>query len=357
MKMDKNGLNKVSVIVPVYNTSKYLTQCLDSLINQTLRDIEIVCLNDGSTDKSLDILNEYAQDDDRIKVYSQPNAGLSATRNNALNYVTGDYLMYLDSDDWLDLEACATLHKIIIRYNADVVMFPYIREYGNVSLRKHIFDEEIIIYNEKECHDLHRRHSGLIDHELSRPQNSDALCSTSTKLYKTRILTENNLGFVDTRIVGSYEDGLFNLHYFGYIKKAVYINRYFLHYRKNNMDSLTTVYNPNRIVEWDNLYDRIREYIVRNRLGEDYSIGLQNRIALGIITLGINIASSNLSFSEKIKSIQTIINKPNYQSAFKQLKLGNFPVHWYIFFWLCKNNMNRGVLLMSFLINRLRRTI
>ena len=109
-------MNKVSIIVPVYNIEKYLAKCLDSLINQTLEDIEIICVNDGSTDNSAEILNEYAQKDCRIKIINQDNAGLSAARNTGINAANGEYIGYVDSDDWIDLnftKSCIMRQKIL----------------------------------------------------------------------------------------------------------------------------------------------------------------------------------------------------------------------------------------------------
>ena len=92
---------KVSVIIPVYNVEKYLRECLDSVVNQTIKDIEIICVNDGSTDGSLDILNEYCSNDDRFVIINQENQGLSVARNNGLNSASGDYIAFIDSDDYL----------------------------------------------------------------------------------------------------------------------------------------------------------------------------------------------------------------------------------------------------------------
>lgn len=94
---------KVSIIVPVYNVEKYLAKCLDSLVNQTLKDIEIICINDGSTDNSLEILNTYAQKDSRITIIDKKNEGVSAARNTGLNISKGEYIMFVDSDDYLEL--------------------------------------------------------------------------------------------------------------------------------------------------------------------------------------------------------------------------------------------------------------
>jgi glycosyltransferase involved in cell wall biosynthesis len=94
---------KVSVIIPVYNTEKYLRQCLDSVVNQTLKDIEIICINDGSTDKSLTILRDYASKDNRIVVINNTNEGAGASRNKGLEISNGTYLVFWDSDDFLSL--------------------------------------------------------------------------------------------------------------------------------------------------------------------------------------------------------------------------------------------------------------
>lgn len=102
---------KVSVIIPVYNVEPYLKQCMDSVVGQTLKDIEIICVDDGSTDGSLDILKEYATEDSRIQIIEQKNAGAGAARNNGMRHATGKYLSFLDSDDFLCRE-CWKRHMI-----------------------------------------------------------------------------------------------------------------------------------------------------------------------------------------------------------------------------------------------------
>ena len=102
---------KVSVIIPVYNVEQYLKECLDSVINQTLKDIEIICINDGSTDGSLKILEKYESLDDRIVVFSQENSGLSATRNKGMQLSSGEYVYFMDSDDYLELNALEELYN------------------------------------------------------------------------------------------------------------------------------------------------------------------------------------------------------------------------------------------------------
>ena len=114
---------KISILIPVYNTSTFLRCCLDSVVNQTLQDIEIVCVNDGSTDISPQILQEYAEHDLRLKVITQKNAGLFMARKVAVEYSTGQYIMFLDSDDYLEINTCEELYNTITSKNVDIVQF------------------------------------------------------------------------------------------------------------------------------------------------------------------------------------------------------------------------------------------
>ena len=111
---------KVSIIVPVYNVEKYLSKCLNSLINQTLREIEILCVDDGSTDNSSKILENFVQKDCRVKVFSQKNSGQSVARNVAIEHASGEYLGFVDSDDWVDLDYFEKLYSAAKKYNCDI---------------------------------------------------------------------------------------------------------------------------------------------------------------------------------------------------------------------------------------------
>ena len=118
---------KVSIIVPVYNVDKYLEKCLDSLINQTLKDIEIICVNDGSTDNSLEILEKYSQKDNRIIIINQDNAGVSVARNSGMKIAKGQYIGFVDSDDWVDLDFYEKLYNSAIANDADIAISSIIR--------------------------------------------------------------------------------------------------------------------------------------------------------------------------------------------------------------------------------------
>lgn len=114
---------KVSVIVPVFNVEKYLDQCLESIVNQTLEDIEIICIDDGSADSSLDILKDYEKRDLRVKVLSQKNMGVSNARNRGLEIADGKYIYFADSDDYLEIDALKKLYELSINKNLDLLIF------------------------------------------------------------------------------------------------------------------------------------------------------------------------------------------------------------------------------------------
>ena len=119
---------KVTIIIPVYNVEKYLRQCLDSVVNQTMRDIQIICVNDGSPDGSRAILQEYADRDSRIEIIDKPNGGQASARNAAYPHIKGKYTLFVDSDDWIDLDTCEKTFTKAEETGAEVVLFFWKRE-------------------------------------------------------------------------------------------------------------------------------------------------------------------------------------------------------------------------------------
>ena len=137
---------KVSVIVPVYNVEKYLKRCLDSIINQTYKNIEIILVNDGSKDNSRDICEEYEKNFDNIILINQGNGGLSAARNTGLKYVKGEAVTFVDSDDWLELDAIEYYVDSMKKYNVDMVVTNNIRtkDYQKNILQPNNIKEEVL---------------------------------------------------------------------------------------------------------------------------------------------------------------------------------------------------------------------
>ena len=118
-------MNKVSIIIPVYNVEKYITKTIESVINQTYSDIEVILIDDGSEDSSGSICDEYAKNDDRIKVFHQENLGVSQARNKGIDISTGDYILFIDSDDYVSNDYIEALINGAIKTNADVCCCGY----------------------------------------------------------------------------------------------------------------------------------------------------------------------------------------------------------------------------------------
>lgn len=114
-------MTKISAILPVYNVEQYIKDCLDSIINQTMDDIEIICVNDGSLDNSLQVLEEYAQKDARIKIISQENQGQGIARNNGLKIANGEYITFIDPDDWVDVDMFEKMYNSAKKFDSDFV--------------------------------------------------------------------------------------------------------------------------------------------------------------------------------------------------------------------------------------------
>ncbi len=134
---------KVSIIVPVYNVEKYLERCLQSILNQTFQDWEAICMDDGSTDSCYRILKDFAEKDNRIKVFSQKNQGLSMARNNALTYAAGEYISFLDSDDAMHPQCIEIAVKLAEKHSADMVNFQFEKSDG-ISYNPHPIDVDKI---------------------------------------------------------------------------------------------------------------------------------------------------------------------------------------------------------------------
>ena len=208
---------KVSIIVPVYNVEKYLRKCLDSLINQTLKDIEIICINDGSTDKSLEILEEYKNRDSRIILLNQENSGQSIARNNGIKKATGEYIGFVDPDDWIDLDYYEKLYNAASTNDTDIAVGGIIRVTGIKKKKFLNFEKETITDNTNLKFEL-----------CDVPEKSYVW----NKIYKTEKLKEIGLVFEKGIF---YEDCIFTPQALFYLGKIVTVpNIYYYYLRRGN---------------------------------------------------------------------------------------------------------------------------
>lgn len=344
--------SKISIIVPVYNTEKYLKQCLDSLIGQTYSNLEIIIVNDGSKDNSENIISDYEKKDCRVKVIKQENLGLSAARNSGLECAAGEYVLFVDSDDWIDQTTCEMALNVAGQYSADLVMWSYKREYADCSKTTYLFGDESLIWNEQNMSELYQRLIGLVGTQLSEPQKIDSIVTAWGKLYKRESI--KNIRFIDTKEIGT-EDALFNIEVFGNLKTAVYIPDTFSHYRKDNMNSLTHTYKKELSKQWQRLYLRIEKHLNEINAPALYYEALSNRICLGLIGLGLNLAEDNtMCFKEKEQELKALLHMPHYKKALSALSLEYMPLKWKYFFGCAKKEWTFNWCILLYIMNFLR---
>jgi glycosyltransferase involved in cell wall biosynthesis len=251
-----NKSNKISIIIPVYNAEKYLDKCLNSVINQTLKKIEILCINDGSKDGSLDILREYEKKDSRIKVFTQEHSGPARARNVGLENATGKYIMFCDSDDWYEPTMCEEMYKCIEKENVDLVMC----------------DCDVV-----ELDSLHSRNKGDADYtqlklknfyDISKDLSIEIQLILWNKIFKKSLIDKYGVSFPDGYL---HDDDSFvrqyiniSSSYFGLDKKL-----YNYAFRKNSIMDITLSKKDDLIV-FDKLHSVIffYKFLLKNDLFE-----------------------------------------------------------------------------------------
>lgn len=317
---------KISIIVPVYNVEEYLENCIDSILNQTFKDFELILVNDGSTDNSLDICKRYKNIDDRICIIDKKNGGLSSARNAGLNIAKGEYIGFVDSDDYIHPQMYEILYHQIIKNEADISMCEF---------------KKVSEFNKKELSD-----KGILNNKIEILDNKDSLFKLGEKGSVTYIVSWNKL----------YNKGLFNnirfkegiIHEDEYIihrllyqaNKLVYIKKelYFYLQRKGSiMDKKINIDEVDYLLACS---DRVRffyekhlidlkekyEYVYLSKLLKNYSTldkNYHNHKKILILKndfrklLKILLKSNNNSVKEKILLIIFAINPTIYYKIVK----------------------------------------
>lgn len=262
----------ISIIVPIYNAEKYLNKCIDSIINQSKKELEIILINDGSTDNSETIIKKY--NDKRIKYFKNKNQGIGKTRNFGIEKATGKYIMFLDSDDFLELNACEKMFEKAEKDKLDIVICDYYRYFDNGK------KEEVKLPNFK--------NSSLKD-------NPNIICehlSPWAKIYKTDLLKNNNIKFVENL---KYEDAPFVIEALDCAKKIgkvnLPLNYYVIHEKSETTVRDERVFDIIKIIDIIRKYTKSKKYLkekidkltvriitnytIQQRMQEDKNIGIR----------------------------------------------------------------------------------
>lgn len=340
---------KVSIIVPIYNMERYLDRCLRSLLAQTLEDIEIVAVDDGSKDSSLRVLERYARKDPRVKIISKSNAGVSAARNDGVRAASGHYIGFVDPDDWVAADMYAEMYDAALTDNVDIVMCGYIREFGTHSKEKAFPLPHKQTYRmDKVKSGMLRRLIGPLGNETGNPEYLDAWGTVWSKLYRSGLIRGHSLTFTDLSVIGSNEDTLFNLHAFYCAESFQFLNRSYYHYWRANEASITSSYNDALPDRFEKLYGFMEAFIDDKQLAGEYKTALNNRISMNVIGLGLNVMNGGkaLPAARKLKEIGALLRRDRIRHSLKRLDAAGSPLIWRVFFLCAKYRLAPAVYLM-----------
>lgn len=306
---------KVSIIIPVYNMEKYLRQCLDSVVNQTLQDIEIICIDDCSTDNSLLILKEYAEKDIRFHIIEQKeNCGQGRARNIAIDTAKGEYIAFVDPDDWIEPEMCEKMYNQAKLLSSEIVICEYKKHFV------HTGDTKIYSFLE-ELDSLSKAHSVVwennikIDKEQVLKTVLVSPCYSVNKIYKTDLIKRYNIKNSETRC---YVDVLFVVKCLLNAEKISYTNDIFYNYRIHSESVLRKISDKRKPVL--NIIEQLFNYLQNEQtIWKDFSMNFKY-----FVITNASLVCQDLSYSKRkqfCNSVKKYLDEDEQQILIKKLKL------------------------------------
>lgn len=282
---------KISILVPVYNVENYLRECIESICSQTFKDIEIICMDDGSTDLSGEILDEYAQKDDRIKVIHKENTGYGHTMNQALQLASGEYIGFVESDDYIASNMYEVMYKTVKKYDLDFVKTDYYAIWNREDGSR-LFQYQKLGKNERLYNRVLEPNMELEAYFLEK--------FTWNALYKREYIRKNYICHNETP-GASYQDNGFWFQTFYHAKRVMFLNEAFYYYTQNNPNS--SINSPQKVYAMKNEYDFIRNFLKgkAEKIKDFYKICFHFRMCGYMFTLYRIAEEYKLEFSKVIQ--------------------------------------------------------
>lgn len=314
-------MDLITVIVPVYNVEKYLHRCVHSICEQTYRNLEVILVDDGSPDNSGEICEQLKRKDKRIKVIHKKNGGLGFARNSGLKLVTGRYVTFVDSDDWIAPDHIENLYKSINKFDADVCIG------GNININSKGIELKKEVRLEKKLYEgvdiVEEIVLPLIAPDTNFKNDIQLESSCCMNLYATSIIKDNKIEFISEKYAVA-EDVYFNIDYLMHAKRAVISNEVGYYYFENE-ESISRKYNPKRFERTINYYyevkQRIKKYGLENRISYRLDRSYLTKIRVAIR----HIVISDLSFFQKYREIKVITQHPLTKEI-----VNRYPINTYI---------------------------
>ena len=326
----------VSVVVPVYNAARTLEKCVDSLTSQIFDDVEILLINNGSTDNSLDVCKEIAEKDSRIKVIDISEKGVSAARNRGIEFATGEFVTFVDADDWIDPDVCKLFADLNAKHNYD--LFCYSAQYhkkGKITTT-HLFGKDIELLSQNQKEELQIKvfapQAPIFDYKT----NTRFAGSAWGKFYKREILLNNNLRFATETIIS--EDVLFNTLSLDYFHRIGYTKQCFYHYEQSE-DSAQNRYRPNSGKYFIFVVKKIQEWLQNTGKDQrfvDAANCLFVHYLFGILKEDLCHKDNRLSYAERKKAFKQVLSKGELWFPLVDLNNNFFSFPERMLVWLLK---------------------
>jgi glycosyltransferase involved in cell wall biosynthesis len=297
---------KVSVIIPVYKVPlEYLQACFDSLAAQTMHECEFIVVSDGAPDEECSICEKYVAKDSKFKFFKREHAGVSATRNYGIDQAQGEYIAFVDADDWIDPETNQIVYDYAFENDSDIVFWDMVKEYPTSSEKKEN-------WNNQNVANINKKEMSSILTNLVHLQKLNIARACLAKLYRKKFISSNNLKFCSDLYIG--EDYLFNIQAIHQSKKNSYVSTISYHYRQNNT-SATHSYHP---YVWENIkkYEKeVKSFIptsLYNRWATDVVMAFFWSLSLDYFN-----PQNKEKTSQKIKEMRNIVKSTFFQEAIR----------------------------------------
>lgn len=336
---------KISVILAAYNAEQYLAQCVDSLLCQTLRDIEIVAVDDGSADGTGSMLDKYAAADTRVVVIHQQNTGVSAARNAGIARSSGEYIAFIDGDDWAEPDMCEHAFLLAIETGAELVMWNNFFNSPDSESRISMYPGDRRLMTGGQIADIQRL---IIDSELSEPGCASNATFIWAKLWKRAALARYAGGWFPENLAWG-EDQVFNLRHLDGIRLAVYTNRALYHYRVNSA-SVTHAFRPDRLQMFALYLGELRRFVNEKAGDGTFEQAYHKRVVFTLI-LAVRVhfinPSNSAGFRAKAAGLKAMMRSEPYASALAAVNPGDFNSGRGVFVALAKRNAASLLLILS----------
>ena len=334
---------KVSIIVPVYNTEKYIYQCIDSLLSQTLEDIEIILVDDESPDNCPQICEEYKLRDERIKVIHKKNEGLGLTRNSGIEIATGDYIAFVDSDDYMDNETYLQLYSLMVKHQADVIYFAYEKFNDAGCLYGHSEDNTVTLHNTTET--IRNFMLDMVGNPPQAKTERNIQVSSCCALYKRELIEKHQLKFHSERELIS-EDLIFNLDFLICTSKVLITPCSFYKYRENPV-SLTSAIKKDKIEPIYIFYKYLSDWLKINKFEREGELRA-TRLFIGYCRSYIRqYIKSSLTYSEKMRWLKNDLNKDIWKEIAATYPYQKLPFKYFLHFYLIYTKQSKLLFLYS----------